>query len=85
MSAYPEVRRSRRGRPPCCPPDVVSRVVGMRLAGLSLGQISLRLNGDGVPTPAGRPRWTKSHVDRLLNSRHGQQTMAAMNALGRTV
>ena len=48
MSAQPEVPRSRRGRPPCCPPDVVGRVVGLRLAGLSHAQISIRLNGDGI-------------------------------------
>jgi hypothetical protein len=52
----------------------------LRLAGFSLAQISIRLNGDGVLTPAGRPRWTKSHVYRLLKSRHGQRIMAAMGA-----
>lgn len=62
----------RRGRPPCCPPEVLAHVVALRRRGMSLAAISAVLNTQGVPTPTGRPRWTKSHVDRLLHTRHAQ-------------
>ena len=65
----------RRGRPPCCPPEVVALVVALRRRGLSLRAISIMLNAQGIPTPTGRPRWTKSHVDRLLHTRHAQDLL----------
>jgi hypothetical protein len=67
----------RRGRPPCCPPEVVTLVVALRRRGLSLAAIGAELNAQGVPTPAGRPRWTKSHVDRLLHTRHAQDLLGS--------
>jgi len=66
---------SRRGRPPCCAPEVLAKVVGLRLQGLSLAAISAVLNTDGVLTPTSRSRWTKSHVDRLLHTRFAQEFM----------
>lgn len=69
MSA-PRRAASRRGRPPCCPPEVLAKVVRLRLQGLSLAAIGAALNTDGVLTPSSRPRWTKSHVDRLLHTRY---------------
>jgi hypothetical protein len=68
-----------RGRPPSCPPEVLQRVVTLRRDGLSLAQISAAMNTHGVPTPASRPRWTKSCVDRLLHTRHAQEHIAGLN------
>nr|WP_062331635.1 recombinase family protein [Herbidospora sakaeratensis] len=62
----------RRGRPPCCPPDVAMRVVELRDQGLSLAAISRVLNDEGVRTPAGGRLWQKSHVDRLLHTLHAR-------------
>jgi|HubBroStandDraft_1064217.scaffolds.fasta_scaffold1025413_2 hypothetical protein len=60
----------RPGRPPCCPLEVALRVVDLRRQGLSYAEISAVLNAEGVPTPAGRPRWQRSYVDRLLHTRY---------------
>lgn len=60
----------RPGRPPCCPLEVVLRVVDLRRQGLSLARISTVLNAEGVPTPEGRAGWQKSYVDRLLHTRY---------------
>lgn len=79
MSA-PAAAASRRGRPPCCPPEVLAKVVRLRLQGLSLAAIGTVLNTDGVPTPSSRPRWTKSHVDRLLHTRHAEEFMDVLEA-----
>jgi hypothetical protein len=49
-------RSARRpGRPPACPLAIVIRVVELRRQGLSYADISVVLNREGVPTPAGRP------------------------------
>ncbi len=45
-------------------------MVRLRLQGLSLAAIGAVLNTDGVLPPSSRPRWTKSHVDRLLHTRY---------------
>jgi Recombinase len=71
---------SRRGRPPCCPPEVLAEVVRLRSQGLSLAVIGAVLNADGVPTPSSRPRWTKSHVDRLLHTCYARQFMDGLDA-----
>ncbi|WP_198169285.1 recombinase family protein [Herbidospora daliensis] len=65
--------RRRRGRPPCCPPDVALRVLALRDQGLSLAAISRVLNEEGVRTPAGGRFWQKSHVDRLLHTLHARE------------
>jgi hypothetical protein len=76
----PGLAASRRGRPPCCPPEVLAKVVRLRLKGLSLAAIGAALNNDGVPTPGSRQRWTKSHVDRLLHTRYAQEFMDGLDA-----
>ncbi|WP_436757936.1 recombinase family protein [Streptosporangium sp. V21-05] len=76
MNAFTRPRPSGRGRPPSCPPEVVSRVIQLRTQGFSLTEIGEVLNAEGVPTPAGGPRWAKSYVDRLLHTRHAQQEIA---------
>ncbi len=58
----------RLGRPRRCPDEVLIRVVTERAAGARLADISARLNADGIPTPAGGPRWYPSHVSRLLRT-----------------
>jgi hypothetical protein len=63
----------RRGRPPCCPPELAARIVGLHRQGLTYTQISAVLNAEGVPTPAGRVRWFKSSVDRLLHTRYAKE------------
>lgn len=74
MSAAPSLPQPRRpGRPPVCTYQVVIRVVELRRQGLSYDAISEVLNGEGVPTPAGRPVWGKSYVDRLLHTRHAME------------
>lgn len=56
-----------------CPREIVIRVVTLRKDGLSYGAISAVLNREGVPTPAGRPVWHKSYVDRLLHTRYASE------------
>jgi hypothetical protein len=41
----------------------------MRNQGLSYQKISDTLNTEGIATPAGRPRWGRSHVSRLVYTR----------------
>jgi Recombinase len=70
VSAVSSARRP--GRPPTCPLEVVIRVVELHRRGLSYAEISVVLNREGIPTPAGRPVWQKSYVDRLLHTRYAQ-------------
>ena len=55
-------------------------MVHLRLQGLSLAAIGAALNTDGVLTPSSRPRWTKSHVDRLLHTRYAQEFRDVLDA-----
>ena len=74
MSASYSVPQSRRpGRPPACPLAIVVHVIELRLQGLSYAEISVQLNREGVPTPAGRSTWQKSYVDRLLHTQYVQE------------
>ena len=66
----PALQLRRRGRPPCCPLEVAVRAVDLRRQGLSYAEISTVLNAERVPTPAGRSRWQRSYVDRLLHTRY---------------
>jgi len=63
----------RPGRPPCCPREIVTQIIQLHRRGLSLERISAVLNAEGIPTPPGRPQWSKSHVDRLLHARYVQE------------
>ncbi|QXN91884.1 recombinase family protein [Nocardia iowensis] len=64
----------RRGRPRTCPDDVVRRIVEMHQNGVGYRDICRSLNADGIPTPAGRPKWYPSYVSRLLNTRNVVET-----------
>lgn len=76
MSAVASVLTPRRrGRPPCCPRELAIRIVQLRRQGLSYAAISAVLNAGGVLTPAGRPRWRKEYVDRLLHTRYARDIM----------
>jgi len=63
----------RRGRPRQCPDAVLHRVLAMRREGMSYQSICDILNADEVPTPAGKSRWWRSHVSRLLHTRSAQE------------
>ncbi len=52
----------------------------MRRAGLRYVDICAALNGEGVPTPAGRSRWGTSHVGNLLQTRAAQWAAAEFAA-----
>lgn len=74
MNAYSNKPiQKKRGRPPSCPPQVRMRVIDLWSQGLSLDMIGKTLNREGISTPTGRSRWTKSHVDRLLHTKHVQE------------
>lgn len=74
MSVSSVVSQPRRpGRPPVCPLEIVVHVVELRRLGLSYADISAELNRKGIPTPAGRPVWRKSYVDRLLHTRFARE------------
>jgi hypothetical protein len=45
----------------------------MRNNGLSYQAICDALNAQGTPTPAGRPRWGRSHVSRLVYTRAARE------------
>ena len=67
-SALPGPRK--RGRPPACSRELAVRVIALRRQGLTYGQICIALNARSIPTPTGRPMWSKSYVVRLLRTRH---------------
>jgi hypothetical protein len=46
---------------------VARRIRSLKNAGYSLQQIADQLNTDGIPTPLGRPKWSKWHVDGVLH------------------
>ena len=74
MSAPDAASQARRpGRPPACRLELVIHVVELRRQGLSYADISMMLNREGIPTPAGRPVWQKSYVDRLLHTRYARE------------
>lgn len=58
----------RVGRPRQCPDEVLERALRMERTRLSLRSIADALNAEAIRTPAGRHRWTKSHVFRLLKT-----------------
>jgi len=72
----------RRGRPPDWTHEIVMRIIELRLQGLSYGAISTVLNSERIPTPAGRPVWARSYVDRLLHTRYVMELWEAVISRG---
>jgi len=72
-SSLPQCRRP--GRPPICSREIVIRAADLQRQGLSYSAISEVLNRDGVLTPAGRPVWHKSYVDRLLHTQYAREIL----------
>jgi hypothetical protein len=65
------------GRRKQCADEVVARIVDMHLQEIGYGTIAAALNSEGVPTPAGKPRWLRSHVDRVLHTRYAAEVIRA--------
>ena len=68
---------ARVGRPRLCSDGLLRKVLTMRGEGLSYRKISDALNAEGVATPAGRPRWGRSHVSRLVHTRSAREIRLA--------
>jgi hypothetical protein len=74
------LERPRRGRPPCCPRELVIRIIQLHHSGLSYERIAARLNAEGASTPAGGSRWLKSSVDRLLHTKYVRELIDDIDA-----
>ncbi len=46
--------------------DVIRNIFEYYLAGASLGKIVDMLFAKGIPSPTGKPKWTRAAVDKLL-------------------
>ncbi|MEU1527131.1 recombinase family protein [Nocardia rhamnosiphila] len=71
--------RRGRGRPQLCPPPVLLAVVSMHQAGMGYPAISEVLNTRGIPTPAGKPRWNRTHVWRLVRTAGAGRVRAGLH------
>ena len=60
-------RRTRVGRKPTVPSEVVSRILHESARGVSLAQIARHLNRDGIPTAQGGRQWWASTVRVVLS------------------
>lgn len=58
----------RKGRPPCCPKEIIIRILVLTAQDYSLSQIADLFNSENVPTPTGRSRWYKSMVERTTKT-----------------
>lgn len=61
------------GRPPLITPEAALRVVELHAQRYSCREIADALNDEGLPTPAQRAPWSKSHVYRVLSTRYIQE------------
>lgn len=61
------------GRPPLITQAAARRVAELRARGYSCQEIADVLNDEGLPTPARRAPWSKSHVYRVLSTRYIQE------------
>lgn len=62
--------RRRSGRPPLCSEELDIRVLKLRAEGRTFQYICDELNRNGIPTPGGGKTWYRSHISRLLGTRH---------------
>lgn len=66
-------RSGHSARPPGVPRELVVRLYDLRYGqGLSYERISVLLNNEGVPLPAGGERWHRSSIERVLHTNYGQ-------------
>ena len=49
--------------------DVIRNIFEYYLAGASLGKIVDMLFAKGIPSPTGKPKWTRAAVDKLLDNK----------------
>ena len=74
-----------RGRLPCCSYELAITVIALRRQGMTYGQICIALNARSIPTPMGRPMWSKSYVARLLRTRTSRTSSRSWRRLTRTL
>ncbi len=48
--------------------DVISMIFDFYIAGASLGKIVNMLYAKQIPSPTGKPKWTRASVDHLLSN-----------------
>ena len=48
--------------------DVISMIFDFYIAGASLGKIVNMLDAKQIPSPTGKPKWTRASVDHLLSN-----------------
>ena len=71
------------GRPMLCPDHVLRRILTMHHGeGRKARSICDELNGEGIPTPAGKQRWERNHVHRLLRTRRANELMTELGLRG---
>jgi hypothetical protein len=62
-----------RGRPPGVPRELVIRMYELHYGqGVSYEQISMLLNAEDVPLPAGGQHWLRTCVERVMNTNYGR-------------
>lgn len=83
MTTLPRSLQRRPGRPRCCPDEILELVVRLRGRSAKLREICEVLNGEGVPTPGGRPLWRPKTVHDLLNTIDAEHLMAGRPVGGR--
>lgn len=71
--------RRGRGRPQLCPQPVLREVLSMHESGMGFPAISEALNARGVRTPAGKPRWSRTHVWHLIRTAGAVRERAGMH------
>ena len=70
----------RVGRPLLCPEPVLQTVIELREHGSTLQAICDHLNERRILTPAGRSRWQRQHVSRLVKTDSAKEIAAHMAA-----
>lgn len=73
MSVVVAQSRRRVGRPALCSPKAARRILELRAQNYSLRRIAKMLNDEGVSTPMGLAKWSKSHVHRVLGTLYMQE------------
>lgn len=48
--------------------DIVSKIFNYYLAGASLGKVVDMLYANGIPSPTGNPKWTRTAINKILSN-----------------